>query len=538
MAEASGNNQTQGVIEGRWTNMDSKRSNHLERCRDCAELTIPHLLPRQDVTEDDTQPTPFQALGARAVNNLSAKLLLALFPPNTSFFKLDVDEMTKDELVEEMGDKQFKTKIEKQLRKVERMVVKDFEAMAQRTKMFKAIRLLVGVGNALIEQLDNGHIKVYRLDKYVVRRSPNGDVKEIIIKEMITPDDIPDYIRNHPDTQKYQDCDASGQRKDVGLFTQVLWNGNRFVVQQEVLGVTVPNSVANYPKDKLPYLPLTWTLMDGENYGRGHVEEHLGDMVSYDSLSQSLLEGAAAAAFLINMVKPNSTTNVMDLTKARNGQFIEGNPDDVGTLSLDKYADFKFAYETSKEIEGRISRAFLLQEAIQRNAERVTAEEIRYMAQQLEDTLGGIYSVLGVDLQKPLAELVMANMRKRSKLPALPSSIDMTITTGFEALGRGHDLQKLREFRDEVVAMGQASGQTDIISMYIGMSNFFMRVANAIGLDTDGLVPTDQEIQIIKQQQQQIAQLQEMLKTGAATQLTKGAVEAGVVDNMMGNQNA
>jgi len=525
----------QGSIEGRWSRFNSERFKHLERCRVCAELTIPNLLPKEGLTENDTQPTPYQGLGARAVNNIAAKLLLTLFPPNTSFFKLDPDEMVADELKRQMNDKQFKTKIEKQLRKYERMVVKDFEALAQRTKMFKTIRLLVVTGNALLVQLDSGKLKVYRLDKYIIRRSPDGELKEIIIRELITPDDVPDSIKNNPNAQQTPNVDNSA-RTNIQLFTQIIWSGKEFNVHQEVLGVLVPDSFATYPKDKLPYLPLVWSLNDGENYGRGHVEEYLGDFVAYDGLCQSLLEGAAAAAFLIFLIKPNSTTNVKDLMSAKNGQFVKGNMEDLGCLKLEKVADFQFVYNTSKEIEIRIARAFLLQESIQRDAERVTAEEIRFMAQQLEDTLGGTYSVLGVELQLPLANLIMDNMRKRGKLPVLPKEIDITITTGFEALGRGHDLQKLREFRDEVVAMGTASQSPDILTMYIGMSNFFMRVANAIGLDTDGLVPTEEEINVIQQQQQQIQQMQAMLQTGAATQVAKGAMESDAVKDMLGNQ--
>ena len=532
MADELGNNQTQGTVAGRWTGFDSKRKQHLERCRDCAELTIPNLLPRESVTEEDTQPTPFQALGARAVNNLAAKLLMALFPPNTSFFRLGLDEMTAEELKKELGDKQFKTKIEKELRKYERMVVRNFETLALRTKMFKAIRLLVATGNSLIEQVDNGKLKVYRLDKYVVRRSPDGMVREIIIRELITPDDIPTTIAAEANA-KVQTADGT-ERKDIELFTQVLWNSDedRYDVHQEILGIKVADSDANYPEDKLPFLVQTWTLNDGENYGRGHVEEHLGDFVSYDSLSQSILEGAAAAAFLLFLKRPNSTTNIMDLRKARNGQFIEGNVDDVGVLRIDKFADFNFAAQTAQELETRIARAFLLHESIQRDAERVTAEEIRYMAQQLEDTLGGVYSVLGVELQRPMAILLMANMKKRKKLPSLPKEIDITITTGFEALGRGHDLAKLKLFRDEVVEMGQATNSPDMVPLYIGMSNYFMRVANALGLDTDGLVPTQAEVEEAKAKATQQAQMMAMAKTPAAGHVAKAVMEANNPDKI------
>ena len=52
-----------------------------------------------------------------------------------------------------------------------------------------------------------------------------------------------------------------------------------------------------------------------------------------------------------------------------------------------------------------MSYAFLLNTAIQRDAERVTAQEIRYMAQQLETAMGGIYSLLSQEFQLPLVTI-------------------------------------------------------------------------------------------------------------------------------------
>lgn len=520
-------------LAGRWSRFDSRRTAHLKRCRQCAELTVPSVLPRDGLTENDELPTPFQALGARACNNLSAKLLLTLFPANTSFFRLDVSDMIVEELKQKLGDKGFKQQVESKMRQYEKSVVKDFEVQALRTKLFRAIRLLVITGNALIEFLDNGGIKVYRLDKYVVRRSPDGKVREIIIRELITPEDVPTEISQNPEAAA-QNANKDPDKDDIPLFTQAILVDKTWYVKQEVLGQTVPDSEATYPQDKCPLLALSWSLEDGANYGRGHVEETIGDWISYDSLCQSLLEGASAAAFLLFLLKKNSTTNLKDLKTARNGQFCSGNIDDIGVLKLDKAHDFRIAFDQAKEVEGRLSRAFLLQESIQRNAERVTAEEIRYMAQELEDALGGVYSVLGVEMQRPIANMQIASMKKRGLLPTLPKGVDMTITTGFEALGRGHDLAKLREFRNEVVSMGQATGQPDLATMYINMSNFLTRVATALGLDTDGLVPTEQEIKDAQQQQAQMNQMMELAKSGAGTQVAKGAVEQGALDAIQG----
>ena len=38
-------------------------------------------------------PTPYQSVGSRGVMNLASKLMLALFPPQAPFFRLDVDDL-------------------------------------------------------------------------------------------------------------------------------------------------------------------------------------------------------------------------------------------------------------------------------------------------------------------------------------------------------------------------------------------------------------------------------------------------------------
>ena len=71
-------------------------------------------------------------------------------------------------------------------------------------------------------------------------------------------------------------------------------------------------------------------------------------------------------------------------------------------------------------IETRLQFAFLLNSSIQRNAERVTASEIRFMAEDLEQALGGIYSILSQEFQLPFVMRKMAMMEKSKKLPKLP----------------------------------------------------------------------------------------------------------------------
>ena len=57
-----------------------QREPYLRRGRDCAKLTIPHLLTEEGWNGTQKLYTPFQGVGAASVSSLSSKLLMALFP--------------------------------------------------------------------------------------------------------------------------------------------------------------------------------------------------------------------------------------------------------------------------------------------------------------------------------------------------------------------------------------------------------------------------------------------------------------------------
>ena len=92
------------------------------------------------------------------------------------------------------------------------------------------------------------------------------------------------------------------------------------------------------------------------------------------------------------------------------------------------------------QINDRLAYAFLLTESTIRNADRVTAEEVRLVTQSIERQLGGIYSVLSSEFQIPLVGRMTEKMERQKKMPKLPKGmVTPTIITGIEALGRGND---------------------------------------------------------------------------------------------------
>jgi hypothetical protein len=431
--------------------------------------------------------TPFQSIGAEGVNNLSSKLLMSLLPPNAPFFRLVVDN---SELEAMLADK--RSEAEEGLAKIERMVMQEIEVRGLRVPVAEALKQLLVTGNVLLYLPPKERIRVFRLDRYVVKRDAMGNVLEIVIKESLSPLALPESAK-----EIVTDPDSDSPTKDLDLYTCVKFTGKNWKVHQELEGQIVPGSEGTFAKNKNPFLALRFTSMDGEDYGRGYVEEYLGDLKSLESLTQSIVEGSAAAAKVLFLVRPNGTTRVKTLAESPNGAIVTGDDNDVSSLQLGKSQDFNVAQQTIQMLQTRLSRVFLMNSSIRRDAERVTAQEIRVAHQELEIALGGVYAVLSQEFQLPLVELLMHKMQKENKIPKLPDEgLKPLIVTGVEALGRGEDLNKLQQFLQTLLPLGPE------VMQELNLSDYISRLAGSLGIDIEGLVKDEEQKQLEAQAQE------------------------------------
>ena len=79
----------------RYDYLSKYRSTFLDTAVQCSELTLPTLIQQDDDVSRSTNLrliTPWQSVGAKGVVTLASKLMLALLPPQTSFFKLQIDD--------------------------------------------------------------------------------------------------------------------------------------------------------------------------------------------------------------------------------------------------------------------------------------------------------------------------------------------------------------------------------------------------------------------------------------------------------------
>ncbi len=506
----------------RYDRLSSSRSQFLNAARQASELTLPYLIREDEHTTKGALKltTPWQSTGAKGVVTLASKLMLALLPPQTSFFKLQVNDVN---LPDELGP-EIRSELDLSFAKIERTVMESIAESGDRVVVHQALKHLVVAGNALIFMSKDG-LKLYPLSRYVVDRDGNGNVIEIVTKETISKKLIKKFYPEYED--KAQDSvvdDGHIPNDECVIYTHVKLDNNRWVWHQELEGKILPKSMGKAPFDANPWLVLRFNHVDGEVYGRGRVEEFLGDLKSLEALSQAIVEGSAAAAKVVFTVSPSSTTKPQTLAKAGNGAIIQGRPDDIGVVQVGKTADFSTAYQMIGSLTQRLNEAFLILNV--RDSERTTAEEVRMTQLELEQQLGGLFSLLTVEFLVPYLNRKLNVAQKTGDIPRLPQGgiVRPTIVAGINALGRGQDRESLAQF---LTVIAQTMGP-DAIAQYINPDEVIKRLAASSGIDVLNLVKSMQELQAEQQQamqQQQAMMMQQQAPQMAAVEQKAAAAE-------------
>ena len=474
--------------------LSSGRTQFLDTAVECSELTLPYLVRQDDdATGKRTLLQPYQSVGAKAVVTLAAKLMLAILPPQTAFFKLQVRE---DKLGEQL-DPSMKSEMDLSFSKIERLIMDYIAASNDRVVLHQALKHLIVSGNALIFMGKDG-LKHYPLNRYVVERDGNGNVIEIITKEMVSRK-VLGIAPPTPNDEVNSDSEYGAGEDDAEVYTCVKMDesSGSWRWHQEVDDMILAGSQSTAPKNASPWLVLRFNTVDGEDYGRGRVEEFIGDLRSLDGLSQALVEGASVASKVVFLVSPSATTKPGTLAKAGNGAIIQGRPEDVGVVQVGKTADFATAAQLSQQIERRILEAFLVMNI--RNAERVTAEEVRLTQLELEQSLGGLFSLLTVEFLIPYLNRTMLILQRSNQIPKLPKElVRPKIVAGINSLGRGQDNEALTRF---VATVGQTLGP-EALAKYIDPTEAIKRLAAAQGIDILNLVRTAEQLQEMQAQAQ------------------------------------
>ena len=137
-----------------------------------------------------------------------------------------------------------------------------------------------------------------------------------------------------------------------------------------------------------------------------------------------------------------------------------------------------------------------------RDSERTTAEEVRMTQMELEQQLGGLFSLLTTEFLIPYLNRKMHTLQMTKQIPPIPKKyVKPTIVAGINALGRGQDRDALIQF---ITIIAQTMGPEALQSL-LNPDEAVKRLAASQGIDVLNLVKSVEE----RNQEQAAAQQQQ-----------------------------
>lgn len=470
-----------------------------------ASFTNPAIFPTGSTQTVGTRyplERDYQSKGAMLLNNLASKVTQALFPQNSSFFEIGQTQAML-EIAQQMGADQ----------KAAASVFSGVESRASArvflnagfSALNHAIKLLIVTGNALVyRDPSTRRFHTYSVRDYVVKRDGSGNVMVIILKERIAIGDLPTKFRmDHvgADRPDYE---------DITLYTKIVRSRTPtdrviYTVSQECEEQAI-GSPSIYPEQLCPYIPLTWNLITGENYGRGHVEDYAGDFARLSELSEASLLYEIEMMKLVNIIDPSVGMDVDDMADAETGQYVSGkvNAQGNGVVVHEGGSAQKLQAILGdiQQILQQLSIAFMYT-GNTRDAERVTAEEIRANISESNQTLGGVYANLSEVLHVRLAHILSIEEEPRL-LPLLNvQGIELDVSVGLSSLNRQATVEKLQYVANAVSLVLPVLGQA---SPRFNPDLLIDAICQGYGVDRESLSYTEQQLQELQAQKDAAAQ--------------------------------
>jgi hypothetical protein len=374
----------------------------------------------------------------------------------------------------------------------EQRAIRVLDQRGVRPKLYETLKHLIITGNVLLDTTESDAIRVMGIKRYVAKRSITGRLIEVLIHERILYEELEDEVR-----------EAIGQKAADTEVEFLRWykrTGDKWYLTQHVgeqqLGEDFNH---DWPENKFPIHVLVWDLADEHDYGTGLVEDYAGDFGTLSTLSEAEVKSAILASDYRWLANPSGITDINDFKQSTTGDVLAGKKDDLTLVSMVGSGALEQLGKTAEKFIRRIGMAFLLGTAVTRDAERVTAEEIRMQAVELETALGGVYSRLAVDLQLPLVRWLLSAVN----VDIAGTQLTPTITTGLAALSRASDAQQLTMFLQDAAAIAT---MPEGVQARLNLNEVLSTLAAARGISAKKYVRDEAEVQAeMAQDRQQIA---------------------------------
>lgn len=508
---------TPSVGGQRWAQLAGD-AEYIGRVQDAEQYSLwtdPTLFPKEGDASGRI-PVATDAIGAQVLNHLANKMADVLFPSSRPYLRLKmpqavgriVDTVNKaldsQAIPPDQGQliKQKAKDLETELNRVEQSVQDDLVIMGYRAQTVPACKHLISSGNVCIwhpETVGPGaYARVIPLRDFVVVRDASGSVLEFMTRLTQAFSTLPDEVRSKLQEEKYK------QNPDNNAPTPVYTHGvlteGKYVIRQYIDQIDLDKE-ASYPIDKLPWLFLSWDRAYGRKYGTSLVAQFAGAFSGIEAMSQSLRNIGVVVGDIKFFVDPISGIDIAAVNGSATGSYHSGKAESITTPQFNKSQDVQFMLSMIERYTKQLAQSFLLMSAVTRQAERVTAEEIRRDAEELEKSNGGVYSRMAAEWQYPLALVQL------DRVGYDPSAYGTTplIATGMASLSRASDLDNLRMAFVDLAALNTIP---EDVRAYLIMDEVLRMIFTGRQVEHSKIIRTDAQVQATKQQEQQAAMQQ------------------------------
>ncbi len=474
---------------------------------------FPTYMEKTELKGNDITERDYQSTGAILVNNLASKLVQYLFPVSSSFFRLKDTQELKQFLREIDSDA---SDAAQSIANLEREASERLFLNEGYAQLHQLMRILIVTGNALVYR-NAGKLTVYSPRNFVVLRDASGAVLDCILKEQITYGRLPVEARMLFNGQK-KEFDTLDLYTRIKLLTEA-GKDDRYLVYQEIEDKRFGGKTI-YHKNLCPYIPVVWDLVNSDSYGHGLVAEYAGDFARLSVLSEASAKYQMDACKVVNLVKPGAAVDIDELADADCGEYVQADPESVAKSETGDARFIQAIDAIIMRIINSLSVAFMYSANV-RDAERVTAEEIRAKISEVDKTLGGVYSKLSEQLHPAFAYLLCNEVSPKFGAAIISGKLKIELLIGTAALGRTGDVERLLQSIQILSVIVPAAQQ---ISSRFNIEKIIDTVLLSNNIKLDDVMKSQEQLrqESAQLQQSQVQQASTLDLGSAAGQLIGG----------------
>ena len=498
-------------IADRFHNMDSKREAKLQRARYASSLTIPALLPPRGSTEEDQVTQTYSSVSARGVTSMASRILAAMLPLNDApFFSFST----------RMGD-EMDVSVWNYLDSLSYQVHRKLSSKNLREVIFQALQQLIVCGDCLVVMEDDYSFRLITLDKYVIKRDVNGDCLEMIFLEFVPSDEAKSsHFAQGQGLQRRNGYDT--------VYNRLCKEDGKWYMEKELEGEIIETGEFLV----CPFTPLRWSEIAGENYGRSHCEDMIGDIATLESYTEALIEGMAAGSAFFLCVDPAGITEIDDLNGRPNGAWVAARQQDMFVMSPSQTMNPQIQASSAavEVLRKEVGNGFLLNSTAIPSGDRVTATAVRMVGQELEQVLGGAFSAISRNLLVPIVERTIFLMLDEGLVDdrleqqfTEEGLLTVEIVTGLQSLSRDSDLQKLMQMGEMVRNLPEQA-----MAMF-RWEEYGRALITSLGFDSSNWIKSEEDVKE-EQRKMQEEQQQQQMQAGMMQQAQQLAGQAAQQD--------